>query len=87
MEGIDPMATQSIKHSSQRRPARTFALAPRWQWLTNTVLVLGGGGTTVAALLQEELLLLESLVPLAAIPVLGAPVLWLVRALFNRETR
>jgi hypothetical protein len=86
MEGIDPMATQSIKHSSQRRPARTFALAPRWQWLTNTVLVLGGG-TTVAALIQDEVLLLESLVPLAAIPLLGAPVLWLVRALFNRETR
>lgn len=80
------MTTQSIKHSSQRRPARTFALAPRWQWLTNTVLVLGGG-TTVAALIQDEVLLLESLVPLAAIPLLGAPVLWLVRALFNRETR
>jgi hypothetical protein len=79
------MATQSIKHSSQRRPARTFALAPRWQWLTNIVLVFGG--TTVAALLQEEILLLESLLPLAAIPVLGAPILWLVRALFNRETR
>jgi hypothetical protein len=86
MEGIDTMTTQSIKHSSQRRPARTFALAPRWQWLTNTVLVLGGG-TTVAALIQDEVLLLESLVPLAAIPLLGAPVLWLVRALFNRETR
>jgi hypothetical protein len=80
------MATQSFKRSPQRRPARTFALAPRWQWLTNTVLALGGGGTTVAALTQEEVLLLEILVPLAAILLLGAPVLWLVRAMFNQTT-
>lgn len=81
------MTTRSIERSQRHRPARTFALSPRWQWLTNTVLALGGGGTALAALTQEEVLTLESLVPLAAIPLLGAPVLWLVRAMFNRETR
>jgi hypothetical protein len=80
------MATQSIKHSPRRRPARTFTLSPRWQWLTNTVLALGGG-MTVVALTQEEGPPLESLGPLAAVPLLGTPVLWLVRAMFNQKTR
>ena len=80
------MATQSIGRSPRHRLQRTFALSPRWQWLTNTVLALGSG-TTVVALTQEESLTLESLGALAAIPLLGAPVLWLVRAMFNQKTR
>jgi hypothetical protein len=67
------------------RPHRTFALAPRWRWLTATTLAVGGGGTTAAILLQEEATMLELLGPLAAIPLLGAPIVWLIRNLFNQN--
>jgi Ca2+-transporting ATPase len=69
------------------RPGRThqtFALPPRWRWFTFTVLTIGGTTTTAAMLLQEEAVTLESLGPIAAIPLLGAPILWLVRTLFNQ---
>ena len=71
-------------HSRQGRTHRTFALSPRWRWVTATALIAGGGGTAAALLLQEEALTLELLGPVAAIPLLGAPILWLVRTLFNR---
>jgi len=87
MEGIDPMASQSSKHSQQHPLRRPFALSPRLRWLTGTALVLGGGGTTIAVVTQEELLTLETCGPLAAIPLLGAPVVWLVRAMFNHASR
>jgi hypothetical protein len=70
-------------HSRRDRPHRTFALSPRWRWLTATTLAVGGG-TTAAMLLQEEATLLELLGPVAAIPLLGAPIVWLVRNLFNQ---
>src|SRR5512147_3220961 len=63
-------------HSRRGRSHRTFALPPSWRWLTVTVLAIGGGGTTAAILIQEEALTLESLGPVAAIPLLGAPILW-----------
>ncbi len=66
------------------RPHRTFALAPRWRWLSYTVLAVGGGSTTATLLLQEEATLLEILGPVAGIPLLGAPILWFVRTLFNQ---
>ena len=71
-------------HSRPGRSHRTFALPPRWRWLTFTVLTIGGGTTTAAILLEEEAVTLESLGPIAAIPLLGAPILWLVRMLFNQ---
>jgi hypothetical protein len=77
------MAPQSSKPSQRHPLQRPYALSPRWQWLTGTVLALGGGGTTVAILTQEELVMLEKLGPLAAIPLLGVPVLWLIRAMFK----
>jgi hypothetical protein len=63
---------------------RTYALPPRWRWLTLTMLVVGGGSTTAIVLMQEEIPVLETCGPLAAIPLLGAPVLWLVRTIFNQ---
>jgi Ca2+-transporting ATPase len=71
-------------HSHRGRPHRTFALSPRWRWLTATTLAVGGGGATAAILIQEEVTMLELLGPLAAIPLLGAPILWLVRTIFNQ---
>jgi hypothetical protein len=49
-----------------------------------TVLAVGGPSTTATVLLQEEVMTLEILGPVAAIPLLGAPILWLVRTLFNQ---
>ena len=66
------------------RPHRTFALAPRWRWLSYTVLAAGGGTTTATLLLEEEVRTIEVLGPVAAIPLLGAPIVWLVRTLFNQ---
>jgi hypothetical protein len=66
------------------RSHRTFALAPRWRWVTTSTLVTGGGGTVVL-LIQEELSFLETLGSIVAIPLLGAPVLWLVRTMFNQS--
>ena len=63
---------------------RTFALAPRWRWVSYTVLAAGGGVTTVTLLIEEEARTIEVLGPVAAIPLLGAPVVWFVRALFNQ---
>jgi len=63
---------------------RTFALAPRWRWLSYTVLAAGGSTTTVTLLIEEEARSIEVLGPIAAIPLLGAPVVWLVRNLFNQ---
>ncbi len=37
-------------------------------------------------LFQEEATLLEILGPVAAIPLLGAPIVWFVQALFNETT-
>jgi hypothetical protein len=73
-----------MNQSRPPHPHRTFALAPRWRWLGYTVLAVGGGGTTATVLLQEEAALLEILGPVAAIPLLGAPILWLVRTLFKQ---
>ncbi len=70
------------KNLPQYRPSRTFTLPPRWRWLTVTVFTLGGGTSTVL-LIQEETLTLESLGPVAAIPLLGAPIVWLVKTIFN----
>lgn len=63
---------------------RTFALSPRWRWVTTSTLV-AGGGSTVVLLIQEEMLLLETLGSIAAIPLLGAPVVWLVRTMFTQN--
>lgn len=63
---------------------RTFALAPRWRWLSYTVLAAGGSTTTVTLLIEEEARTIEVLGPIAAIPLLGAPVVWLVRNLFDQ---
>lgn len=68
------------------RPARIFALPPRWRWLTYSVLAVGGGGTTVALLIQEEVSILELLGLVAAIPLLGAPLVRFVHVLFNATT-
>jgi hypothetical protein len=73
---------------NQTRPPhtqRTFALPPRWRWLSYTVLAAGGGTTTVTLLIEEEARTIEVLGPVAAIPLLGAPVVWLVRNLFNQS--
>ena len=63
---------------------RTFALAPRWRWLSYSVLAAGGTTTTATLLIEEEIRTIEVLGPLAAIPLLGAPVVWLVRNLFSQ---
>ena len=65
-------------------PHRTFSLAPRWRWLSYTVLAVGGGSTTAMVLMQEEAVTLEILGTVVAIPLLGAPILWLVRTLFKQ---
>ena len=72
-----------MNQSRPSHPHRTFALAPRWRWLGYTVLAVGGG-TTATVLLHEEATLLEILGPVAAIPLLGVPILWLVRMLFKQ---
>lgn len=77
------MSPQSNKPAQRHPLQRAYALSPRWQWLTGTLLALGGGGTTVAVLTQEELLALETCGPLAAVPLLGVPVWWLIRAMFK----
>ena len=71
------------KNLPQHGPSRTFALPPRWRWLTVTVFTLGGGTSTVL-LIQEEALTLENVSPVAAIPLLGAPIVWLVKTILNR---
>jgi hypothetical protein len=71
------------EHSHRGRSHRTFALSPRWKWLTVTVLA-AGGGTMAILLIQEEGLTLESLGPVAAIPLLGAPILWLIYKIFDQ---
>jgi len=63
---------------------RTFALAPRWRWVSYTVLAAGGSTTTVTLLIEEEARTIEVLGPIAAIPLLGALVVWLVRNLFDQ---
>jgi hypothetical protein len=73
-----------MNQSLPPHPHRTFALAPRWRWLGYTALAVGGGTTTATVLLQEEATLLEILGPVAAIPLLGVPILWLVRMLFKQ---
>ena len=70
-------------HSHRSRSHRPFALSPCRQWLTVTVLA-AGGGTTAILLIREEGLTLESLGPVAAIPLLGAPILWLVCKIFDQ---
>jgi hypothetical protein len=61
-----------------------FALPPRWRWLAPAAMAAGGGGTTVTVLLQEEAELLEIFGPVGAIPLIGMPVLWFMRAIFNQ---
>lgn len=73
-----------MNRSLPPHPHRTFALAPRWRWLSYTVLAAGGGISTATILLQEEATALEVLGPVAAIPLVGTPILWLVRTLFNQ---
>jgi hypothetical protein len=70
-------------HSHRGRSHRTFALSPRWQWLTVPVLA-AGGGTTAILFIQKEGLTLESLGPVVAIPLLGAPILWLINKIFDQ---
>lgn len=70
--------------SRRERSHRTFALPPRWRWLSYSVLAAGGSTTTVTLLIEEEVRTIEVLGPVAAIPLLGAPVVWLVRNLFDQ---
>lgn len=73
-----------MKQISPLHTHRTFTLPPRWRWLGYTVLAAGGGTTTAALLLDEEARTIEVLGPIAAIPLLGAPIVWLVRKLFDQ---
>ena len=73
-----------MKQNLPPHTQRTFALPPRWRWLSYTVLAASGSTTTVALLIEEEARTIEVLGPVAAIPLLGAPIVWLVRNLFNQ---
>ena len=73
-----------MNHNRPPHTQRTFALPPRWRWLSYSVLAAGGSTTTVTLLIEEEARTIEVLGPVAAIPLLGAPVVWLVRNLFDQ---
>lgn len=76
-----------MKNHNRHRLGHPFALPPRWKWLTIPVVALGGAGTTVAIVLEEEALSFATCGPLAAIPLLAAPLFWLSWAIFKHNER